>query len=221
MKTISTAVLIILCTTFLSCKKDVVKQNAGINYQLTAKNTSNTLARIFGTLSWTSGYAYVTEIKFEGEGDCQIEGQSDIKKKFSASNPQKIDLFAPLISLGNLPIPPCDYRNSKIEIEITPSMGNPALELTGTYNTTPVIFRINTAVELEGIGGNKGIVSGANYVSLMSLNLSLITKGIAGAEFEAASLDASGKIIISATSNIALYQKMLANFQDCEEEDFH
>ncbi len=221
MKTISIAFLILLCTTFLSCKKDAVNQNASISYQLKTKNPSTVLGRTSGTLTWTSGYAYVTEIKFEAESDCKIESQSEIKKKFSTSNPQKIDLFAPLVVLGNLPVVPCDYRNAKIEIEIVPNGGNAALELTGTYNTTPVILRINSALEIEGAGGTKGITSGTEYVAITSLNLGLLTMGISGAELDAATLDSTGKILISATSNTNLYQKILNNFHDIDEEDFH
>lgn len=221
MKTISLAFFIFFCLTIVSCKKDAAKQNATISYQLKAKNTSTTVARNLGTLTWTSGYAYVTEIKFEAEGECQIEGQSDIKKTFSAANPLKVDLFAPLLSLGNIPVPPCDYRNSKIEMALTPGAGNAALELTGTFNTTPIIFRINSAIELQGIGGNTGIASGTSYTALTSLNLSLLTRDITALELNAATRDGSGRIIISSTSNVTLYQKMLNNFQDIEEEEFH
>lgn len=116
------------------------------------KNPTSTIACTGGTLAWTSGFAYVTEIKFEAEGECQIEGQSDVHKKFGAATPQKVDLFAPFTSVGSITVPPCDYRNSKFEFALSPGAGNPALELKGNYNSTPVIFKINSVVELDGLG---------------------------------------------------------------------
>ncbi|GAC1589727.1 MAG: hypothetical protein NVS3B19_09900 [Ginsengibacter sp.] len=220
MKTILIAVLLSLA--FTACKKSATNKNTTVSYQLKSKNASYSIASRSGTsLSWTSGYAYVTEIKFEAEGECQIEGQSDLHKKFGVTAPQKVDLFAPLLSLGDLQVPACDYKNSKFEIALTPASGNAALELKGTFDNKPIIFRINSAVELDGIGGNKSLVGGTNYTALTSLNLSLLTDGITADQLKAATIDNTGTRVISSTSNTSLYQKMLSNFQNISEEEFH
>lgn len=221
MKTNSIALLIAFSLTLGSCKKEAQKKTSTIAYQLKTKNSSSSISRMNGTLTWASGYAYVTEIEFEADGDCQVDQQSGLHKQFKAAAPQKVDLFAPLASLGNITLEPCDYKNSKFEIEIHPGPQNIALELKGTYNTTPVIFRIGTALEIDGLNTFTPIAGGVNYTSLTSLNLSLLTKGITAADFSAATLDSTGTMLISANSNTALYQKMLSNFQDIEEEDFH
>lgn len=202
----------------LSCKKDADKKSS-VAYQLKAKNNNSPVNRVSSDITWTSAYAYVNDIKFEAEGECQIEGESDIHRQFAGA--QRVDLFAPLTVLGTFTVPPCNYDNSKFEITLNPGAGNAALELTGVYNSITVIFRINSSVELAGIGGNSPMAGGINYTALTLLNLQLLTKGITAANLNTATLDPSGAIVISATSNTSLYNIMLNNFQDIQEVEFH
>lgn len=212
-------IFFLLSFILFSCNKDAGKKNASVAYQLKAKNNTSPVGRITSDITWTSGYAYVNDIKFEAEGECEIEGESDIHRQFNG--PQRVDIFAPLTVLGTFAVPPCNYNNSKFEITLNPGAGNAALELTGIYNSTPVIFRINSSVELAGIGGNSPMTGGINYTALTLLNLQLLTQGITAADLNAATLDPSGTIVISATSNTSLYNIMLNNFQDIEEVEFH
>ena len=222
-KTYSMKTLIIVSAGFVllcaGCKKNLDKEKSTITFQLKAANNYSTVSRVQGTITWTSGYAYVTDIKFEAEGECQIEGESDIHTQFSG--PQRVDIFAPLTVLGTIAVPPCDYSNSKFEIALTPAAGNAALELTGTYNSTPIIFRISSGTELAGIGGNSPMTGGINYTALTLLNLDLLTHGITAADLGSATVDATGTIVISATSNVTLYNTILNNFEDIEEVEFH
>lgn len=208
----------------VGCKKAANHSN-GVSYQLKTINPSATIANATGisntstlraqggTISWTSGYASATEIKFEAEG-------SGVNVEFQSETPQKIDLFSSLTSLGNIAIPTGVYDSAQFEIELSHTVTDAALELQGTYNNIPVIFRISDDFEIDAEIPTITIKDGTNYTALTALNLSLLTDGISGATLDAATKDGSGTIVISATSNASLYDSMLNNLQNSDGEDF-
>ncbi len=64
------------------------------------------------------------------------------------------------------------------------------------------------------------IASERSYTSLIALNLAGLMRGIPATSLDAATKDASGAIVISASSNTSLYNMMLNNLLDSEECDF-
>lgn len=166
-----------------------------------------------GTVTWTSGYASATEIKFEAEG-------SGNHVEFQSETPQKIDLFSPLASLGNINIPTGVYDTAQFEIELSPTATDAALELQGMYNTTPVTFRITQSYEFDAEIPAIIIADGQHYNAITALNLANLTQGISGSTLDAATKDAAGTIVISDTSNASIYDSMITNLQNSEEEDF-
>ncbi len=212
-------------TLIFGCKKAGNSNANAVAYQLKTINRStalayspgstiNPIARVAGgSISWTSGYASAEEIKFEAEG-------SDSHVEFHSETPLKIDLFAPLASLGNINIPTGVYDTAQFEIDLAPTTTDAALELHGLYNTTPVIFRINQSYEFDAEIPTINIADGQHYNAVTALNLATLTQGIASATLDAATKDSSGTVVISNSSNTSLYNSMISNLQNSEEEDF-
>ena len=212
---------------FVSCKKSNPSSPNQVSYQFQAINRSATIAAssstgnlitsstgiMGGTINWTSGYASATEIRFDAEG-------SGGHVKFNSETPQKIDLFS-TNSLGNIIIPTGVYDTANFEIELASTPTDSALELSGMYNNTPVVFAISGEFEIDGELPKITITDGSSYTALTALNLANLTQGIAGTTLDAATKDSSGTILISASSNPSIYDAMVNNLKGSEEEDFH
>jgi hypothetical protein len=210
---------LIAATTLLttSCKKNNNNGTAGVKYQLQTTNRSAVIARTTtGNLSWTSGSAYATEVKFEAKKDSK-------EVEFKSQSPQLIDLFVPLVTLGTITLDPGTYSEVEFEVELTPSGSNSALELNGQYTsgtvTTPVKFTVISPLELKNEKNNVVVTDNNSYKALTTLNLSLITKGVTEAMLNSA-VRTSGTILISSTSNANIYNIILANLHDSDEVEF-
>jgi hypothetical protein len=196
-------------TLLFSCKKN--NEASGINYQLKTTSPSSTVARTTGTVSWTSGYALASEIKFEAKK----EG-NDFEQKSKVG--QKVDLFASVSNIGAVQLPAGTYKKVEFKIELLPSQTAVAFELKGTYGSKAVTLQVNEALEIKGEKEGVDISDGASYTAATSLNLSLLTLGISSSMLDNATVT-NGEILISSTSNASLYAIMLANLKnlgDCD-----
>ncbi len=209
---------IALLLLFVGCKKE--NNQSGVNMKLKTTGSSRTGGRISavdiagrttGSITWTAGFASVTEIEFEAEK----EGE-DNESEFKSKTAQRIDLFSPLASLGFINVPPGLYEEVEFEVHLAPTGTDPALELRGTYNTTPVVFRINDAIEVEAEFEDITIPPNADINAIVSLNLDMLTSGISDAVLSAATLT-NGEVVISANSNVALYNIIRANFNKIDD----
>lgn len=211
-------------TLIFGCKK--ANTSNGVSYQFKTINPSTAVAYSSGnpsimspvgvqggTITWNSGYASATEVKFEAE-------RSGSHVEFQSETPVKIDLFAPLSTLGNLNIPTGVYDTAQFEIDLSPTSTDAALELHGMYDTIPVIFRITKNHEFDAEQPKITIADGQSYTAVTALNLANLTQGISGATLGAATKDSTGAIVISESSNASIYDSMIANLQNSEEEDF-
>lgn len=197
----------------IGCKKD--NEQSGVNFNVSTIGKSTTVGRLSGTtgtINWTSGYASANEIEFEAE-----DANTEVKYKSIAS--QRIDLFASLSTLGFVSIPPGTYEEVEFEIHLSPTPTTSALELRGLYNTTPIVFRINTPLEIEAEFEDVTITQSNSSTALISLNLALLTQGISDAALTGATLT-NGEIIISSNSNTALYNIMINNFSQIDDVEF-
>jgi len=204
--------IISFSTIFLfSCKKENVS-TPGIIYKLKTANTTSTFGRVAaGSITWTSGYASVSEIEFEAENNnIEIEYKSEIK--------QKIDLFSSLSTLSSIIVPTGTYRDIEFEIEIEPNGNDAALELKGQYTSgtviTPVVFKVNNEIEIESEKNDIIITDSRSYSALTTLNLSLLSVGITESMLNNATRT-NGVIEISSTSNTTLYKTMLERLKSC------
>ncbi len=196
-----------------SCKKE--ENTPVLTYQLKKSSASSgTIAgRIMGgSVQWTAGYASVVEIEFEAQKEnIEVEYKSEVRKK--------IDLFSPLSTLGVINVPPGIYNDIEFEVEVQPNGSDAAFQLNGSFTNgsgviTPVVFKLNTALEIESEQSNITIVDGASLTAFTTLNLSLLTTGVTESMLNNATLTA-GVIEISATSNTNIYNIIFDNLRNC------
>ena len=208
---------VILCFSILavlsSCKKEN-NHHATLSYKLRTGNSAVPInARMAaGNVQWTAGYASVAEIEFEAAKEgLEVEYKQEAKKE--------VDLFSTLASLGVVSVPAGVYEDVEFEVEVQPNGERDAFQLSGTFSNsnsviTPVLFRVNTAIEIESERENITLADGNNITALNILNLSLATTGVSEAMLNNATLT-NGKIEISATSNTDIYNIMFSNLKAC------
>ena len=210
MKLFST--VIIFMAVFVSCKKN--KDESGVTYQMKTSNRSSNVNsmsgteggianRINGTITWTSGFASTTEIEFEAENN-------NLEVEYESQARQKIDLFASISTIGNINVPAGTYEEVEFDVHLAPNGADAALELRGNYNGTPVVYRNNNAMEIKVEGNNVVIGQNNGYNAIINWDLSLLSQGISAAALAAATIT-NGEIVISASSNAALYNIITAN----------
>lgn len=197
-----------------SCSKD---DNGGqLSYQLKTKNPNATVSRTSGgSVTWTSGSAYADKIEFEAEKD------DDNEVEYESRVARRIDLFAPVSQLGNISLPPGRYEEIEIEVDLAPSVTDTAFILRGSFTnnigyTVPVVFYINELLEFKAEAEDISIGSAADITALTTLDLSQLTTGITESMLSSATLT-NGILVISATSNAALYSVILSNINNIDD----
>lgn len=201
-----------------SCKKEnTTNTPSGINYQLRATSPTSIISRTSaGNFTWTSGYAYATEIKFEAES-------RNVEVEYTSQIPQRIDLFTGVVNLGNITLPAGTYDEVEFEVTLNSNIANSAFELNGQFTsgstTTPVLFKVLGEVEVETERNNVVITDNNSYKALTTLNLSLLTTGVTEIMLNNATRT-NGSIIISSTSNSNIYNIILNNLKDCDGVEF-
>ena len=192
-----------------SCTKEDASGagSANLNYQVKTVNKSYTVPNSTSTISWTAGFLNVTEVEFEAES---ATGHI----KYASKVPQKLNLFTTLPALGSVAVPAGTYTKAEFEIEFGNSTTVNAFEISGMYNTTPIVFRIKegTDYELEAELANVTLVRDKTYSAMITIDFSKLTLGITAAELNNAPKDNTGAIVILDNSGTgALYSKMKNN----------
>ena len=205
----------VLTLSLFSCKKASTTSAPAVEFQLQTTNRSSAVNRTdaAGTITWTSGFASATQIKLEAKNTTQQQ------LEFKSNVAQKVNLFTSVASaLGNVTIPAGIYSEVEFRIELAPSGADAALELNGTFTngntgvTTSVVFRISSAYEIKGEKNNVVVDNTTTTTSLTTLDLSLLTTGISQLMLSSATVT-GGTIVISSTSNTALFNLISANLQ--------
>lgn len=213
-----TASLAVASLFFTSCKKESTntEQAATIMYRLQTTNRTAVVARTSPTgrveganIQWQSGSAAATGLKFEATNSA---GEVELKQKII----QQLDLFATNSVIGNMAIPAGTYNEVELKAYLAPVGSSPALELNGSFTNgssiIPVRFIVNTSVELKAEKHSISVAEGNVYSALNTLDLSALTNGIAESALASATL-ANGVIVLSASSNAAIYNRILENLQ--------
>lgn len=190
-----------------SCKKE--NDSMSLSFKVKSTNTSATVNRLLsGQVNWTSGSGYVKEIEFEAENN-----SSEVE--YEATGNLKIDLFAPINSLGNITLPPGQYEEIEVDINFASSGTDTAFMLRGTFTNTnavvtPILFTITDPLEIETKANNVTISGTNDYTAITSLNLSELTAGISETMLENATRT-NGVIVISKNVNANLYNIFMNN----------
>ncbi len=212
-KTIVTS-LTVLSVVFLmtSCKKE--NDSMTLSYKVKSTNTTATVDRILsGQVNWISGSGFVKEIEFEAENN-----SSEVE--YEAIGNQKIDLFAPVTSLGNITLPPGQYEEIEVDINFASAGTDTAFVLRGNFTNsnnvvTPVLFTITDPLEVETEANNVTISGTNDFTAITSFDLSKLTAGISEAMLENATRT-NGVIVISKNVNANLYNIFLNNIADMD-----
>lgn len=213
MKNLTLCLAAFAAVVLFSCEK--TQDAPGITFQVRTANPSATVISTTtgSTLKWTSGYASTVEIEFEASKQgVEVEYKSEAKKK--------VDLFAPLSTLGTIIVPPGTYEDIEFEVEIQPNATDAALQLNGSFTngsgvSTPIIFKVRETIEVESERENITITDASSLTALSTLNLSLLTKGVSEEMLNGGSRNSNGAIEISATSNTAIFNIMRDNLKAC------
>lgn len=209
--------LFVLFTFLTSCKKAAVDNSMDLQFQLSTVNRSaNINAPVaVSNIQWISGFAWANQVKLEAKTNSK-------EIEFKATNTQRIDLFSSVAAaIGNISIPAGTYDEVEFKILLNPNGSDPALELKGQFTNaagvvTPVIFRVNSLLEIKAEQNNITITDNLSTTALTTLDLSVLTNGVTQSLLNNASVS-SGIIIISSSSNTSLYNIILANFQSHHE----
>lgn len=213
MKKITFSLAATLILFFTSCVKEAGTGTANISFQLKALVSPVNGAGI----TWTAGSAGVAS------GKIQAKKNDSTAVEFKADPNIQVDLFG-AVSVTNIAVPSGTFRHVEFKSELQPLNGKPSLHLEGTYTaggvTTPISFDVATAVTVKSQRDSIAIAASGNYTALTTLTLVTLTQDVTEADLKVADRT-SGKIVISATSNIPVYTKMVANLSKNQVIDFH
>ena len=199
---------------FASCKKsgsDTGSDNSSMQFQLKAANPFVVVNKpdAPGSIQWTSGSAAATEVKLEAK-------KNGSELEFNSSGVHQIDLFASVLaSLGSFTIPAGTYTEVEFKITLNQNGSNAAMELNGQYTSgtgvvTPVVFSLNNLFILKAEQSNVTVTGNSSITTLTTLDLSFVSNGITQTMMNNATIT-GGKIIISASSNINLFNIITNN----------
>ena len=186
-----------------SCKKTADVSNSGLEFQMKAANTSSVVNRTMATVSWQSGFINANEIRFEAK-------QNGTETKFRSKVEQHVDLFASLSSIGNITIPSGTFDEAEFKVEAASTSTEPAFQLQGSIDNTPVIFKVDSSLEIKA-EQEQVTLSGSN-TALSTIDLSGLTAGLSSTDLTHAT-QTGGVIVISSTSNSDLFNIIVANLQ--------
>jgi len=219
-------VALALATSLFSCKKDnglsPSSSSAKISFGLKADNPSMALASTPGltvnglatnasgpVITWTAGTATVTRFQFEAK-------KAGAKIEVESNGLKNINLFA--IDPSFFPVKIDTGTYSEIEVKLvlvkTTSAAIP-LQLKGSFTKAdgtvmPVELDINEDMVIKTEIKSVVIDATTDLKTTFMLHLNKIFSGITVADLSAATVT-GGAVVISNTSNVALFNKAKAN----------
>lgn len=215
---------------FTSCKKEPASSTVTslkVKMQATNKSFSIYKSASVNTPSfvWDTAYLNVSKIELEAEMMGNEASKDSSVTELEWKGPKKVDLFNITSFIGSFDLKPGSYDKISITVEAYKSDAgtDPVFYLSGTYkNATGVNIPIEVIVneDLEFEIEKEGVMLNAanDYASLLNVNLNLLMNGILQSDLDNAMLT-NGKIVISSTSNSALYTSIKENFSKSEESE--
>lgn len=220
----------------LSCQKDSIdsgnpidQTSTSLDIKLQASNTSFSLQKATSanpSLTWDSSYIVVSKIEFEAEKKDSLS-QASMEINFEWKGPKTIDLFSLDAFVGSISLPPGVYHEISVKLESRRSDAgvSPVFFVAGSYTNAggsviPVVVFVNEDFEIRA--KQEGFLldaSADDYTTLIHIHINLLMSGITTTDLENAS-QTDGTIVISASSNSDLYEKIYANLADCGESHF-
>lgn len=240
MKTFRTGIIALVAFTVLSlaaCKKNGTtpsSKNSQLTFQMQADNasanlsattsasglaTSSTFTGIPG-LTFTSGIANISQFKFEAK-------RNGVEIEVSSKKLTNIDLFAASPSIAGVTIDTGTYREIELRAIFQKSADTTAipLQLKGSFTSSggtviPIEFDLNDNATIKSEVEDVHVTSTTDFAALIHVHLKKLESGITAADLEAGKLT-NGVLVISNSSNTVIYNKILNNFTNCGEAEFH
>ncbi|TFF36112.1 hypothetical protein [Mucilaginibacter psychrotolerans] len=218
-------VALAVVTGSFGCKKDsgvTPSTAAQISFGLKADNASMVLASTSGPvmnsvgtnatssiITWTSGTANVSKFQFEAK-------KAGVKTEIEVPGANTINLFAVSPSLFPTKIDTGNYSEIEVKLALAPPAGNSIpFQLKGSFTkadgtAVPVELDVNEAMVLKTEITNVVIDATTDLKTTFTLHLNKLLSGVTLADLAAATAT-SGTVVLSSTSNTALFNKIKAN----------
>jgi hypothetical protein len=169
-------------------------------------------------ITFTSGIANVTRFEFEAKKD-------GVETSVETRNLMNVDLFALNPALVNTVIDTGTYKEIEVRLVLTQSSTSAIpLTLMGTVTppqgaAIPFEFDFNQDLQIKAEAKNVVISATQNLKTMFLLHWNMILANISPADVSAATLT-NGKIVVSSTSNAAIFNKIVANLGSIGETKF-
>ena len=215
---------ILLGTSITACKKDspaTVTTSSEVAFDVTSDNSASVIASVNGpaiqsvttlvpanNLVWTSGVANISSFKLEAK-------KNGVETEISTKN-ITIDLFAITPATIAAKIDTGTYKEIEIRAVLVKSSGaDIPLKLNGTFTTpggavVPIEFDYNDDAIIKLEAENVTVDGTQNIAAHLGMHLNKLLSGISPADLDKATRT-NGELIISSTSNIAIYNRVRLN----------
>jgi hypothetical protein len=218
-------IALLACATMVSCKKDnttTSSSGAEVAFALTADNATSTLgttsangpvvnatAAVNASINWTSAIANISRFKLEAK-------KNGIETEIHSKNISGLDLFSLNQASITALIDTGTYSEIEIKVLLVKSSGaDIPLTVKGVFTSAggavvPIEFDYNDNAILKSEVENVTVDGTSDVTAKLSLHLNKLLSRISSAEIDAATRT-NGTIIISNSSNAAIYNKVIAN----------
>ena len=196
---------LMVALSFTACKKD--DGNGDVNYKMQYRNAQfNAQKTANGSLNFTAGHVLIGDIEFEAETEDDAEFSQE------TSGEVKFDLVTgeSTPALPAMTLPAGKYEEVSLEVDLVEDSAEPTILMTGIYTTTSgeernIRFEYNSDLEFEVEAENVTIVDEAAPAMKINFDPSVWFAVITADQLDAAQVDSTNTIVISAESNEDLF----------------
>lgn len=217
--------IIAIAFMFSACKKSNNSSSTSgtqMAFSVSADNSASSFASSTGSnlttnatasITWTSGIANIAYFKLEAK---KKNTEIEIKTK----SLQNVDLFAPIPTVISSAIDTGTYREIEIKVVLAKSAtGAIPLTLKGNFTTgggavVPIEFDFNDDAIIKAEADNVTIDGKTDLATTIKLHLNRLISSTAAATLDAAPRT-GGVIVISSTSNTAIYDVIKTKITEC------
>lgn len=207
------------------CTKDSATSDTQLSYSFNAINMSASLgatstasglivpALSNGSITWNSASINIAKAEFSAT-------LAGVPVSYEAKNFFGVNTLKPDSLSGVVPLKAGVYENIKFKLTLTESTTNPPLILNGTYTEAsgtkiPVSVQLNQPQLLNLEAGRYEVTAGKHRAKIV-IELNALVKGLIASDFgQTTRIGTDNKIVVNATTNRALFEKLMARFSNC------
>ena len=225
--------LVVFSVGFFACQKEDLTDSgpSTLGIKMLALNKSYSLPVSEGTtksavaespsITWDTVQMVVSVVKLEAELKSLVTRRDSIEIEFKWKGPQLINLLDSTLSFGNFMLQPGFYDEIELKIqgEKKDAQPSPVFYMSGKYTRaggeiTPVVLKVFSDMEFKTERESVEIAdNNMNITSTIQLYLDELMAGISPEQLDDAGLT-NGVLVISAESNISIYQSVLGKLKE-------